>query len=222
MSTKEELRKLMSAANLKMKVIIEKAASSGIWIGTLIGLKVEDLDFEADEKVALIKVRPELSETNIRSWALISNKARSFQEQYIETYKIKSGWTFPARGGGPMTYNSVQHRWGRLLRKTGLKMKSRNMHVLHLHTLRRWFRTRLERIPNQEPTRILNGAPKEGVSRWKLLQTTKQWTNNKLQSSHAHVIYPMGWNAKLRRHKEKNTTRHGPPPRIQRRDNKNM
>ncbi len=161
MPTREELRKLMNAANLRMKVIIEMATSSGLRIGTLIGLKVEDLDFEADEKVVLIKVRPELSKTKIGHWALISDEARSFLEQYLETYKIKSGWVFPARGGGPMTYNAVQLRWGRLLRKTGLDMKSRNMHVLHLHTLRKWFRTRLESYLTRSQIEYLMGHLKK-------------------------------------------------------------
>ena len=162
MPTREELIRLMNAASPKIKVLIEIATSSGLRIGSIIGLKVEDLDFETDNKIVLIRVRPELSKTRIGHWALISDEARSYLEEYLESNKIESGWVFPAkRGAGHMTYNSIQLAWKRLLKKTGLDMKSRTMYVLHLHTLRKWFRTRLEGYLTKSQIEYLMGHLKK-------------------------------------------------------------
>lgn len=142
--TRNELRRIMNVARLRMKVLIEMAVSSGLRIGTLIALRVDDLDFNIDDKIVLIRVRPELSKTKIGHWAIINDEARSLLKQYIDNYNIKSGWLFPSKDGSHLRYNAVQMAWARLLNKTGLNMKSRNMYVLHLHTLRKFFRTRLE------------------------------------------------------------------------------
>ena len=44
----------------------------------------------------------------------------------------------------PITTRSVRKRWQTLLEKTGKAERSRTWHILHLHTLRKFFRKNLE------------------------------------------------------------------------------
>jgi len=111
----------------------------------------------------LIRVRPEYSKTKIGYYTLANDEASEILLQYIKTNKIREGWLFPRlRGSGHMTYNSIQLRWTRLLKKTGLNMKSRGIHVLHFHTLRKWFRTRLEGyLTRSQITHLMGHLKKE-------------------------------------------------------------
>ena len=143
--TREELRRLLNSANLRMKALIELAASTGMRVNSIVGLKVEDLDFNRDPRLIVIRVRPYLTKVKIGYYTLAHDEAREIISQYIESYDIREGWLFRSRkNDGPMTYEAVRLAWSRLLRKTGLNMKSKGIHVLHFHTLRKWFRTRLE------------------------------------------------------------------------------
>lgn len=141
--TTEELRRLVQLANIKMKVFIELAATTGIRAGALCQLKLDDLDFDRDRDVVVIRVRPELSKSMVGYFTIATDEAKEILEDYIKLKGITK-WLFPARNGGPTMYESIQVSYSRLLRKAGLSMKSHGQYVLHLHTLRKFFRTRLE------------------------------------------------------------------------------
>ncbi len=138
-----ELRKLVQIANIKMKAFIELAATSGIRAGALCQLRLDDLDFERDKDVVVIRVRPELSKTMLGYFTIANDEARDILQDYIKL-KGLSKWLFPSRNGGPVRYETIQVAYARLLRKVGLDEKSHGQYVLHLHTLRKFFRTRLE------------------------------------------------------------------------------
>lgn len=144
MPRKDELKLLFSAANIKMKAVIEILSASGIRVGSLLGLRYEDLDFDSDDRVVVITVRPENSKSGVGYYTLIHDEAREILEKYLDVKGIDRGWIFPSKNGGPMKYEHMNRAWVNLLKKTGLTMKSRNMYVLHMHTLRKYFRTILD------------------------------------------------------------------------------
>jgi len=139
----DELRRLLQAANIKMKAFIELAATTGIRAGALCQLRIDDLDFDRDKSLVVIRVRPELSKTMIGYYTMANDEAREILLDYIRLKGV-SKWLFPARNGGPVRYETIQVAYARLLRKTGFTEKSHGQYVLHLHTLRKFFRTRLE------------------------------------------------------------------------------
>jgi integrase len=59
--TKEELRKLMELGNLRDRFIISFLVSSGVRIGTLIKLRVGDVDLEYDLEIGRVKIPAEHS-----------------------------------------------------------------------------------------------------------------------------------------------------------------
>lgn len=148
--TRDELKMLLARANLRMKAIIEIAVSSGMRIGNILNLKVGDLDLDSDPKIGIIRVRPELSKNRVGYYALITPEAKQILKQYLSTRGDLSpdSWLFPSwkDPSKPMTYKAFQLAWSRLLKKVGLNVKSRKggFYQLHVHVLRKYFRTMLE------------------------------------------------------------------------------
>lgn len=158
--TVDEIIKLLNhAPQLKDRVVILMLASSGLRIGTLLSLNWGDLDFDYPD-VARITVRREMGRK-------FSNRgARGGESQLFVTwitpetketlleyrrYREARGEVFTADSpliesdlnrGEHMTVSGYHHRWYRILKRAGLDQKPRKFHELHLHTLRKFFRSR--------------------------------------------------------------------------------
>ena len=149
--TRDELRLIVSKARPKMAAIILLAASSGLRLGTIVALKICDIDLESDPEIGIIKVRPELSKNGYGYYALMSSEARDALEYYLR-YRSqkedlsKDSWLFPGMNGRHVHPRVIQKSWVNLLKKTGLASKSvkGGFYELHFHTLRKFFRTQLE------------------------------------------------------------------------------
>ncbi|RLC72147.1 MAG: hypothetical protein DRI26_03590 [Chloroflexi bacterium] len=156
--TQEELRKILHyCTQLKDRVVIHILTSSGLRIGTLLSLKWGDVDFNYPD-VARITVRRapgrKFSRRSSRggdsnlyvTW--ITPEAKELLLEY-KRYREQRGETITPESpliedgaGGHMTVSSYERRWHRILEKAGLNERSHRHYVLHIHTLRKYFRSR--------------------------------------------------------------------------------
>jgi integrase len=158
--TVDEIRKLLShATNIKDRVVTLILLSSGLRIGTLLSLKWGDVDFDYLD-VARITVRRapgrKFSSRGARggesqlfiTW--ISPEAKETLLEYRRYRESKGEEITPSspliesdqKAGEHLTVSGFHHRWYRILERAGLDQKSVRFHVLHVHTLRKYFRSR--------------------------------------------------------------------------------
>ena len=164
--TKEELRTILSYLRpwmVSTSLILE---SSGMRVGTLSQLKMKHVNFETDPEIAILEVPPEANKAGIGYFTAISPEARRALERHIEQRtqpKVKYGEggrvDVPGEIIGPESPliaakkreghappSSMRDSWNTALRNAGLDMKSGGYFVLHIHTLRKFFRSQVDGI----------------------------------------------------------------------------
>jgi hypothetical protein len=164
--TKEELRTILSYLRpwmVSTSLILE---SSGMRVGTLSQLRMMHVDFETDPEIAILDVPPEANKAGVGYFTCISPEARKALERHIEQRKqprVKYGEggriDVPGEVIGPESPlisakkrdgnappSSMRDSWNAALRNAGLDMKSGGYFVLHLHTLRKFFRSQVDGI----------------------------------------------------------------------------
>ena len=156
--TREELKRLLNVADLRDRVLILIAISSGLRIGTILSLKFGDVDFNYPD-VAKITVRNvrgrgrKLKGRGRTFFTFITPEAKRALLEYKE-YRERLGEKITDDSplitssfgvtkkellGKPINVNSYRIAWNRLLRKAGLTGKSGGWFELHFHTLRKFF-----------------------------------------------------------------------------------
>jgi len=154
--TPKELRTIISCGSqLKDRVGTLILASSGLRIGTLLGLKWGDVDLDYPDVARITVKRAQGRKFSKRSrrggqtkmyvtW--ITPEAKEALVDYVHIREV-SGETItpdsPLIMGrqGHMTVSGYEKRWYNMLAKAGLDQKSHSQYVLHLHVLRKYFRT---------------------------------------------------------------------------------
>jgi len=165
--TLDELKKILYYCNIRDKTVVEIATSSGLRIGTILGLKVGDVDFDSYPDIAKVTVyrAPGRKLTGKKRFFItfISSEAKKTLLEYLE-YRKRCGEqitpessliaTIKVMGFGeyrriktePKTYNwlvrTFEQQWARILKRAGLAKKGRKFFELHFHTLRKFFETR--------------------------------------------------------------------------------
>lgn len=156
--SKDELKKLLNhASSSRDRVVIFIATSSGLRIGTLLSLKVEDVNFNYPDVASLTVKRKrgrKFGSKRSRSAGryfvtFITPEAKNALKQYIaereaagEQIKPDSPLIGDAYHRGEFQrVEGYERVWARLLRRAGLAEKSQNWFKLHLHTLRKYFRS---------------------------------------------------------------------------------
>ncbi len=146
--TREELQKLLAFTDIRGRALVETAISSGLRVNTLLGLKWKDMNFE--QEYAMIKVEPEQGRKSTRPFrTFITPEARKTLIAYKEFLQRKGKKTENENFvfanelyvGDRLSTSSSQMFWTRLLKTAGLAEKSEKYHVLHFHTLRKFFKT---------------------------------------------------------------------------------
>lgn len=157
--TTEELKKLMGhTTQIKDKVVILLASSSGLRIGTLLSLKWGDVDYLSYPDVIKIKVEREQGRKFGRgngrderhffvTWA--SSETREALIEYRRYREMRGEVITPDKPligndrdeSKPLKLSAFGDRWYRLLKRSGLDERSVNYHKLHFHTLRKYFRS---------------------------------------------------------------------------------
>lgn len=155
---REELITMMNHCfSTRDRAVIEVLASSGLRIGTLLSLTIDDVDFSFPD-VAMIKVRRKTGRkfggrrkaTPGRFYAtFITPEAKQILQEYLKERK-RAGENLTNESplitddynkGTFLTRNGYRGVWSRLLERSGLAEKSNRWFKLHIHTLRKYFRS---------------------------------------------------------------------------------
>jgi integrase len=139
--SKEDLQKVLDAANLKAKVCVLIMASAGLRIGELHKLKIGDLDLT--KEIPMIKIRASGAKERKGRITFISTEAKNVVEEYFSTRKDFSPDSplIATENETAMSYQNLQFILNNVLRKFSAKEGKR--FKLHPHSLRKWFKTQL-------------------------------------------------------------------------------
>lgn len=157
----ENLKKILSHADVKARALFLTLSSSGMRIGEATKIKIKDIHY--DYKPTKINIRAEFTKSGNRRICFISNEATEAIEAWLkhrEAYLV----TACSRSKGVEQYHNRKERkssdddrlfpfspgtasgiWNTLLKNAefGEIDERTKIHKMHLHTLRKFFRTRL-------------------------------------------------------------------------------
>jgi integrase len=203
--SEEQLRLIMEKATLRMKTAIAILASSGIRVGALLGLKLKDitLDYDASTGISKIVVPEELSKNGFSYTTFMSSEATKLLKQYLEYRKKKLGETITpesyvivGQGKNRISRAAFRVAWARLLRKCGLAKKSYKYHVYHIHVLRKWFRSKTDRVLSSSVRERLMGH-KGAYLDESYFRIPEEQLFNEYKKAHAFLLIQEGIEATL-------------------------
>lgn len=149
--TVEELRRILSHADLAMKALILTLSSSGMRPGEALAITWDNVDLDRGH----VFIPAEITKTKEARDVFVSTECmevlsewRGYHSQYIakvdaftwqEDFVRNPDLVFPA------TYDSTRSKFTRILERTGLDEHdpTTGRRILHLHGMRKFFRTRL-------------------------------------------------------------------------------
>lgn len=156
--SKDELKQLLNHANsARDRAIIYCDSSSGLRIGTLLSLQVKDVDFSYPDVARLTVERRRGRKFNTKrngsqgkmfvSW--VTPEARNALQLYLKEREAQGETLTPESPLFTDTYyfgkatdaDDFGKVWHRLLKRAGLDQKSNRWFILHVHTLRKFFRS---------------------------------------------------------------------------------
>ena len=141
----EDLRRILSEVDLRMKVIITMLASSGMRIGELHNLKLGDIDLS--KEIPTVKIKGVGAKERKSRITFISKEAKKFLEEYLNQRKSlgeelnENSPVIAREDGKPMSYQNIQYLLEGVFRRYSKKVGKR--YTLHAHCLRKWFKTQL-------------------------------------------------------------------------------
>ena len=157
--SKEELKTLLRhASNTRDRAAILVLSSSGLRIGTLLSLVVGDVDLTSYPDVARIKVERKRGRKFVGKrrggqgrvyFTFCTPEAKKALTEYFEARK-RAGENLSVESpligdsyyrGNKVSVEGYEKVWHRLLKRSGLAEKSNKWYKLHLHTLRKYFRS---------------------------------------------------------------------------------
>ncbi len=156
--TKDDLKRLLQhASSARDRAVIYCDTSSGLRINTLLGLKVGDVDFGYPDVARFTVERKKGRKFGSKRGpsagklfvTFITPEAREALKQYLEERKISGENITPEsplfgdayHSGRFLTADAYSRVWARLLHRAGLAKKSNSWYELHIHTLRKYFRS---------------------------------------------------------------------------------
>jgi len=152
--TNKELRDILQHGGIKARALFLMLSSSGMRIGEALQLLPDDIDMSRTP--TKINIRAETTKTGNSRITFISEEATEAleawlrgREQYIgyavkkTNFKNKKSPDDPRVF--PFKYNTARIMWNNLLEKAGYNEREprTNRHKMHIHTLRKYFRTRM-------------------------------------------------------------------------------
>jgi len=151
--TKTELRLIMSYAPIWIIPTTLVLASSGMRIGSLVDLTLKHLNWDSFSDLAILEVPPESAKGGTGYYTCITFEAQQALKKHLASREQKGEILGPESplikspmAKGKTTYAAVESAWNRCLKSAGLDEKSGGTHVLHLHALRKFFRSQVEGI----------------------------------------------------------------------------
>jgi integrase len=162
--TRAELRKILMYSPPWLNAAIMVLATSGLRSGALTQLRLRNLDISTHPDVGVIEVPPEANKAKVGYYTFITPEAKEalrihheHRRELGETMTPDSPLIKSPRVQGQPSYKSLMVSYARVLDNAGLDARGLNIErvgsrsggnprVLHLHTLRKWFRTQLEGV----------------------------------------------------------------------------
>jgi len=145
--TKAELRLILNCLSLKGRALVLFLSSTGARIGETLQLKPEDLDLESDPPKSKIRA---LTTKGIKGGRIVrmSYEARDAIRDWLKVKPSllkKNGERFSEEIVFPVTPQTVRNIWNRALKKVKLNQQDpeTKRYILHIHTLRKYFRTNI-------------------------------------------------------------------------------
>jgi integrase len=162
--TKTELRRILNYAPTWVIPVVMILVSSGMRVGSLLQLKLKHLDLTQFPDIGIMEVPPDAAKGWVGYFTAITPEARQAVENNL-TYRRglgeKLGPESPLikspNAKVQTTYGSMNPAYNRTLKRAGLTEKSRGVHVLHIHTLRKFFRSQLEGVMTKSIREALMG-----------------------------------------------------------------
>jgi integrase len=146
--TKQELKAIMDHSDMQTRTLITLLSSSGMRPGEALQLAWSDIDIDR----GVIKIRGEITKTDTPRVVFISREAidilrewQKYHHLYIERKRVPNeyaGVEDPTRIF-PLAYSNASQKFRRAIERAGLDKRdgSTGRYVLHLHGLRKFFRT---------------------------------------------------------------------------------
>jgi len=167
--TIETLRKILMGANLKSKAIFMTLATSGMRVGECLELTWDDIDLSSNPPI--ISIKAENTKTKNPRHVFVSPETRDVliqwktsQEDYIKNRKRTSKKNKNPEKIFPFTYQNTCVMWWTMLRNANDKKgksfaedKDHGRHTYHIHTLRKFFRSRLAKTLSPDYIEFLMG-----------------------------------------------------------------
>lgn len=153
--TKDELQKILANLDLPYRALALCLLSSGARVGEMTKIKLCDVDFKSNPTT--IQLRGEYCKNGVGRVVFISSEAKKELQLWLEVRKNKGEdkddrvFPFP-----PINFWKA---WRKALTETNLDFKdeSTNRLVLHIHTLRKYFRTYAGKIIYRDALEALLG-----------------------------------------------------------------
>lgn len=147
--TKPQLKSLLNYVDVKGKALILFLLSSGARIGETLRIKIEDLELYADPP--RVHIRGEYTKGGVGERTIyFSYEARDALKDWLaiknSVGKRQSGnKTYESARVFPFVHSTAKDLWNRACDKAGIgtKDKRTNRRVYHLHTLRKFFRSKI-------------------------------------------------------------------------------
>lgn len=144
---KEELKEILNGAPLSTKTMVLILLSSGLRVGTLTKLKLKDIKMEYDPP--MIVVKPEISKTREGYATFMSPEARDALKLYLRERELNGEKITPESyviakerpQGAPLSVKGAMKQWLKLLKKANKGTKERKWYDVHLHSLRKFFKS---------------------------------------------------------------------------------
>ena len=145
--TREEVKKLLLEADLKLKAVIATLASSGMRIGELCTLRIGNVDFQRNP--VRITISGKHTKTRQTRIVRITDETANLLKEYLDgRMDEKDAWVFPSQTNStqPHSKNALHMSIMRLIERCGLLAKldpESRRYALHPHCFRKYFFTQM-------------------------------------------------------------------------------
>lgn len=144
--TKAELKRILNYTSIQGKALILFLLSSGARVGETLQLEKKDFDLEATPPNVFI--RKEITKADVgERTVFFSFEARDSIKDWLsikDSMGKRDGTTYEGERVFGFSYDTAKGIWNRAIRKAGLDAKDKNTNhrLYHLHSLRKFFRSR--------------------------------------------------------------------------------
>ena len=136
----QDVRRMILAAKPRLGLLIHLMATTGLRAGEALSLKVENLDLEADPPYLIVVTE----KTNRVREVFLTRELVEALKKYLGGRR--SGYLFATRNGTPMDKRNLRRDFLNLSLRLGINRRdpSGRGWMIHPHSLRKFYKTRLE------------------------------------------------------------------------------